>query len=155
MTQFNFQFQKILDIKENEKDFAQVQMADAIKRHEAGCQKKESILSRIIRSEQTMREKQQVGMNISELRELENYIYQLQTQLMDSQRELEHLQKNVSKTQNHLQLKSQEQKIWDNLKEQKMNQHIERSKVIEQNFFDELASTRFYRTAKASLAERG
>lgn len=155
MTQFNFQFQKILDIKENEKDYAQVQMAEAIKRHEAGCQKKEKILSKIIRSEQLMREKQQEGMNISELREMENYIYQLQTHLMDSQRELEYLQGNVSKTQSHLQLKSQEQKIWDNLKEQKKHQHIEKNKVIEQNFFDELASTRFYRIAKASLAEGG
>jgi flagellar protein FliJ len=152
VTQFNFQFQKILDIKGNEKDFAQVQMADAIKRHEAGYQKTESLLSKITGAEHLMREKQQEGMNISELRELENYIYQLQTQLMDSQRELEYLQINVSKTQNHLQLKSQEQKIWDNLKEQKLDQHIERNKVIEQNFFDELASTRFYRTA---IAERG
>ena len=155
MTKFNFQFQKILDLKGNEKDFARVQMADAIKRHEAGYQKKESILSKITSAEQLMREKQQEGVNISELRELENYIYQLQTQLMDSQRELEYLQKNVSKTQNHLQLKSQEQKIWDNLKEQKKDQHIEKNKVIEQNFFDELASTRFYRIAKASLAEGG
>ena len=155
MTQFNFRFQKILDLKENEKDFAQVQMANAIKRHEAGYQKKESILGKITCAEQLMRKKQQEGVNISELRELENYIYQLQTQLMDSQRELEYLQRNVSKTQNHLQTKSQDQKVWDNLKEQRLDQHIERSKVIEQNFFDELASTRFYRTAKASLAERG
>ena len=124
MTKFNFQFQKILDLKGNEKDFARVQMADAIKQHEAGHQKKESIISKITRAEQTMREKQQEGMNISELREHENYIYQLQTQLMDSQRELEYLQNNVSKTQSHLQLKSQEQKVWDNLKEQKKDQHI-------------------------------
>ena len=155
MTKFNFQFQKILDVKGNEKDYARVQMADAIKRHEAGYQKKESILSKIANAKQLMKEKQQKGVNISELRELESYIYQLQTQLMSSNRELEHLQENVSKTQNRLQLKSQEQKVWDNLKEQKMDQHIEKNKVIEQNFFDELASTRFYRLAKASLAERG
>ena len=155
MTKFNFQFQKILDLKGNEKDYARVQMADAIKRHEAGYQRQESILSKITNAKQRMKEKQQKGVNISEIRELENYIYQLQTQLMSSKRELEHLQRNVSKTQNHLQLKSQEQKVWDNLKEQKMDQHIEKNKVIEQNFFDELASTRFYRLAKASLAERG
>ena len=155
MTKFDFQFQKILDLKGNEKDYARVQMADAIKRHEAGYQKKETIVSKITNAEQLMKEKQQKGMNISELRELESYIYQLQTQLMSSNRELEHLQKNVLKTQNHLQLKSQEQKVWDNLKEQKKDQHIEKNKIIEQNFFDELASTRFYRLAKASLAERG
>ena len=42
MTKFNFQFQKILDLKGNEKDFARVQMADAIKRHEAGYLKTRS-----------------------------------------------------------------------------------------------------------------
>ena len=155
MTKFDFRFQKILDLKDNEKDFAQVQMADAIKRHEEGRLKRETILGKISKVEQIITKKQQAGVNISELRELENYIEQLKTQLIFSQHELEQLQRNVTKTQSHLQLKSQEQKVWDNLKEQKRDQHIEETKVIEQNFFDELASTRFYRLTKTRLAERG
>lgn len=155
MTQFNFRFQKILNLKENEKDFAQIEMADAIKREELGHQKHESIYNKIIDVERIKKEKQQNGINISELRLLENYIQQLQEQRISANREMVHLQTNVSRTQNHLQKKAQEEKTWGNLKQQEQSQFKEQRKVAEQNYFDELASTRFYRTSKASLAERG
>lgn len=154
-TQFNFRFQKILDLKENEKGFAQIQMADAIKQHEVGHQKKEAIFNKIVDAERLKKEKQQNGVNISELRMLVNYIHQLQELLISSNQELQHLQNNVSRTQDHLQKKAQEEKTWGNLKQQERTLHMEKNKVAEQNFFDELASTRFYRTAQASLAERG
>lgn len=155
MTQFNFRFQKILDLKENEKGFAQIQMADAIKRQELGHRKNEEIYNKIIDVERLKKKKQQDGVNISELRMLENYIHQLQEQSVNSNRDLEHLRTNVSRTQNHLQKKAQEEKTWGKLKQQELTQFVERSKVEEQNFFDELASTRFYRKSKASSAERG
>ena len=155
MSQFNFRFQKILELKENEKGFAQIQMADAIKKEEAGHQKNRLISDKILDAERLKKEKQQNGVNISELRTLEMYIHQLQEQSMSSVRELEYLKSNVSKTQNQLQMKAQEEKTWGNLKQQEHTQFVENNKVIEQNFFDELASTRFYRMSKASAAERG
>jgi len=155
MTQFNFRFQKILELKENEKDFAQIQMADAIKHQEIGFRKKEAIQHKIMDAERLKKEKQQGGINISELRMLESYIHQLQELLFSSNRELVHLQNNVVESQSHLQMKAQEEKTWENLKQKKKTQFEEQSKAAENSFFDELASTRFYRTAQASLAERG
>lgn len=155
MTQFNFRFQKILELKENEKGFAQVQMADAIKKEEAGHQKSRAITDKLIEAEHLKKEKQQGGINIAELRMLEMYINQLQEQSSVTNRELEFLQGNVSRSQNQLQQKAQEEKTWGNLKEQELSKFKEEKKVEEQNFFDELASTRFYRVAQASTAERG
>ena len=86
---------------------------------------------------------------------LESYIHQLQESLVSSNRELEQLSNNVSRSQNHLKLKAQEEKTWGNLKQQKLNLHQEQAKAAEQSFFDELASTRFYRISQASAAERG
>lgn len=154
-TKFNFRFQKILDLKGNEKDFAQIQMADAIKQQEVGHLKSELIYKKIIDAERQKNEKQQDGVNISELRIMETYIFQLQEQWASANRELEHLQTKVSRTQIHLQKKAQEEKTWGNLKQQDRTLYVEQNKVMEQNFFDELASTRFYRTSQASLAERG
>lgn len=155
MTQFNFRFQKILDLKENEKGFAQLQMADAIKQQEAGYVRNEAIYQKIIEAEHLVKAKQEGGVNISELRMLVNYIQQLQEQLLASNRELELLQSHVARTQTQLQRKAQEEKTWDNLKQQKHSQFVEHNKTTEQNFFDELASTRFYRTTQAAIAERG
>ncbi|TAA72214.1 flagellar export protein FliJ [Planococcus salinarum] len=155
MTQFNFRFQKILELKENEKGFAQVQMADAIKKEQAGHQKSRAITDKLVEAEQMKRKKQQGGINISELRMLEIYISQLQEQSSVTNRELEFLQGNVTRTQNQLQQKAQEEKTWGNLKEQELARFQEEKKVEEQNFFDELASARFYRVKQASTAERG
>ena len=155
MTQFNFRFQKILDLKGNEKGFAQIQMADAIKQQEAGYQRNAVIYEKLAEAEHMKKEKQQDGVNISELRMLVNYIHQLQEQLLSSNRELERLQNNVARSQNNLQEKAQEEKTWDNLKQHKADLFHEQNKVIEQNFFDELASTRFYRTSQSNIAERG
>jgi len=154
LTQFNFRFQKILDLKENEKGFAQIQMAEAMKQHEVGHQRNRVIQKKISEVEQLKNTKQQSGVNISELRMLEDYIYQLQDESLSSKRELEHLQKKVSTSQGVLQKKAQEEKTWENLKEQKLMHFQEESKVAEQSFFDEMASTRFYRLTKANnLAE--
>lgn len=155
MTQFNFRFQKILELKENEKGFAQIQMADAIKKEEAGHQKSRAITDKLVEAEQLKIQKQQGGVNVGELRKLEMYINQLQEQSMVTNRELEFLQGNVTRTQNQLQQKAQEEKTWGNLKEQELSKFQEEKKVQEQNFFDELASTRFYRTSQAITAERG
>ena len=155
LTGFNFRFQKILDLKENEKGVAQLQMAEAIKQHEVGHQRNRAIENKINDIEQLKNAKQQSGVNISELRMLEEYIHQLQDQSLSSKRELEYLQKNVSASQGLLQKKAQEEKTWENLKQQKLNHFQEESKAAEQSFFDEMASTRFYRLSKASTAERG
>lgn len=154
LTQFNFRFQKILDLKENEKGFAQIQMAEAIKQHEVGYERNKAIQNKISDVEQLKKTKQQSGVNISELRMLEEYIHQLQDQSQSSKRELEYLQKNVSASQGVLQKKAQEEKTWENLKQQKMTRFEEENKAAEQSFFDEMASTRFYRITKANnLAE--
>ena len=155
MTQFNFRFQKILELKENEKGFAQIQMADAIKKEQAGHLKSIAIIDKLSEAEHLKREKQLGGTNIAEMRMLEMYINQLQEQSMVTNRELEFLQGNVSRSQNQLQQKAQEEKTWGNLKEQDLTKYQEEKKVEEQNFFDELASARFYRTSKANIAEGG
>lgn len=154
MAQFNFRFQKILDLKENEKGAAQLQMADAIKQQQAGYERNEAIYQKIIDAEQLKKAKQEDGINISELRMLVNYIHQLQEQLLASNRELELLQNNVRRSQTQLQHKAQEEKTWDSLKQQKHTQFKEHNKTAEQNYFDELAGTRFHRISQ-SATERG
>lgn len=148
MAQFKYPFQKILDLKENEKGVAQIQMADAIKKQEAGLRKNDEIYQKLIEAEELKKQKQQAGVNIFELRMLENYINQLHEQLLAAERELVQMDSHVLNSQSHLRTKVQEEKTWVNLKKKKLIQFEEQMKVNEQNFFDELASTRFYRALK-------
>lgn len=152
MATFHYPFQKILDLKENEKEFAQIQMAEAIKKQEASLRKNQEIYQKIIEVESEIKQKQQVGVNIFELRTLENYLNQLKDQLVSAELELSEMEGNVTQSQNHLRLKVQEEKTWVNLKNQKQSQFEEKEKLSEQTFFDEMAANRFYR---ALSTERG
>ncbi len=116
MATFHYPFQKILDLKENEKEFAQIQMAEAIKQQEASLRKSQEIYRKIIEIENEKKLKQQAGVNIFELRMLENYIDQLKEQLLSAELELAKTESNVTKTQSDLRLKVQEEKTWVNLK---------------------------------------
>ncbi|AQQ54129.1 flagellar export protein FliJ [Planococcus lenghuensis] len=153
MTTFNFQFQRLLELKENEKSIAQSQMAHAIRQQETGKRHQEAIHSKIQDAERLKKEKQQGGVHISELRSLVNYIQQLQEQLVSYNRELDRLDHDVSTKQHQLNRKAQEEKTWEHMKQQKKALFEEQRKAEEQNFFDELASTRFYRSSRAGSGE--
>lgn len=152
MAKFHYPFQKILDLKENEKEFAQVQMAEAIKKQEESLRKNQEIYQKIIEVENVKKQKQQNGVNIFELRMLEMYIDQLKEQLLSAEHELAQRESNVLRTQSHLRVKVQEEKTWLNLKNQKQSQFDEQVRLSEQSFLDEMATTRFYR---AISPERG
>lgn len=152
MATFHYPFQKILDLKENEKEFAQIQMAEAIKNQEVSLRKNQEIYQKIIGIENEKNQKQQNGVNISELRMLESYISQLKEQLLSAERELEQMESHVNQTQSHLRIKVQEEKTWINLKNHKQSQFENKVKVSEQSFFDEMAANRYYR---ASFTGRG
>ena len=152
MAKFIYPFQKILDYKENEKEFAQIQMAQAISMQKESLRKIQEIYQKIIEAENEKNQRQQDGVNIFELRMHELYINQLKEQLMSAERELEQMESQVAKTQGHLQVKVQEEKTWSNLKKQKLSQFEHQAKAAEQAYFDELAASRYYR---ASAAERG
>lgn len=152
MAKFHYSFQKILDLKENEKEFAQVQMAEAIKKQEESLRKSSEIYQKINEVENLKKQKQQDGVNIFELRMLEMYIDQLKEQLLSAEHELAQTENNVLRTQSHLRVKVQEEKTWLNLKNQKQSQFDEKVRLSEQSFFDEMATTRFYR---AISSERG
>jgi flagellar protein FliJ len=149
---FHYPFQKILDLKENEKEFAQIQMAEAIKKQEVSLRKNQEIYQKIIEVENEIKQKQQAGVNIFELRMLENYLNQLKDQLITAELELAQMDSNVTKSQNDLRLKVQEEKTWVNLKKQQLSQFEEKEKLSEQTLFDEMAANRFYR---ALSLERG
>ncbi len=153
MTRFNFRFQKILELKENETQLAQVEMAEALKKEQAVRAQSEALYSKIEKVEQLKKSKQQNGIPISELRMLEEYIHQLYEQSFAANREVATHERNVSKSQDALKEKAREEKTWGSLKEQNYAAHQKEHQAAEQNFFDDLAGSRFYRLGKTGGAQ--
>ena len=150
MAKFNYSFQKLLDLKENEREFAQLQMAEAIKQQDEAIKSNQKIHQKIAEVENEINQKQLAGVNIFELRMLEDYIHQLYDQLKSTERNLELMESKVIRTQGQLRTKVQEEKTWINLKDQKLIQFEEQQKLAEQNLFDEMATTQFYRRSTAT-----
>jgi len=150
VAKFNYSFQKLLDLKENEREFAQLQMAEAIKQQDEAIKSNQKIHQKIAEVENEINQKQLAGVNIFELRMLEDYIHQLYDQLKSTERNLELMESKVIRTQGQLRTKVQEEKTWINLKDQKLIQFEEQQKLAEQNLFDEMATTQFYRRSTAT-----
>lgn len=144
MTKFNYTFQKILDLKESEKEFAKNQMAYAVKLQEEGRKKVTAISNKILRAEEMKKEKQLNGVSVVELRMIDDYVNMLHDELHFSRQEVSQLEKQVVNTQKHLQDKTVEEKTWVNLKEKKQLLFQEKTKSEEQARLDELASSRYY-----------
>ncbi len=145
MTRFNFRFQKILELKENETQAAQAEMADALKKEQAVREQSAALHNKIEQAEEMKKAKEQNGIPIMELRMLEEYIHQLYEQSLMANREVAMHERNVSKRQDALKEKAREEKTWGNLKEQNFASHKKEAELVEQNFFDDLAGSRFYR----------
>ncbi len=153
MTRFNFRFQKILDLKENETQLAQVEMAEALKKEQAVREQSEALHSKITQAEEMKKAKEQKDIPISELRMLEEYIHQLYEQSSMANREVATHERIVSRSQDALKEKAREEKTWGNLKEQNYAAHQKENQAAEQNFFDDLAGSRYYRLGRTGDAQ--
>lgn len=153
MTRFNFRFQKILELKENETQLAQAEMAEALKKEQAVREQSEALQTKIMEAEEMKKAKEQKGIPISELRMLEGYIYQLYEQSSAANREVAAHERHVSQSQDALKAKAREEKTWGNLKEQNYAAHQKENQAAEQSFFDDLAGSRYHRLGRTGDAQ--
>lgn len=145
MAIFHYPFQKILVLKEKEKEIAQLQMAKAIQRHEKIEIKLAELHSTLLAAQELLATKQEQGVSIIEIRRIEDYVEHLRRCLLLEQEDCRLAKKNVDKKQEVLHEKLKEEKTWCVLKEKQEQDFMEKSKMVEQNQLDEMASSRYYR----------
>lgn len=150
MSIFHYPFQKILELKEKEKESAQKEMAKAIQRQEKIELRLADLHDLYIAAQEQFAFKQEQGTVIIELRRIEDYVEHLRRCLRLEQEDCSFAKKNVDKKQEVLHDKLKEEKTWFVLKERQELEFINRSKLQEQKQLDEVASNRYYR-----LSQRG
>lgn len=150
MSIFHYPFQKILELKEKEKEGAQKEMAKAIQRQEKIELRLADLHDLYIAAQEQFAFKQEQGTVIVELRRIEDYVEHLRRCLRLEQEDCSFAKKNVDKKQEVLHDKLKEEKTWFVLKERQELEFINRSKLQEQKQLDEVASNRYYR-----LSQRG
>jgi flagellar FliJ protein len=145
MRHFNYSFQKIVDLKNNEKTQAEWILSQAIVK----VREEESTISELHSAKDGLQEQLHtvsVGKTtISEIMMLQQYVDQVNHQIILKNKDLEVAQKVMVTKQDVLTGKMLEEKIWAKAKDRAQQKFNEVMMKKEQEQLDEMATNRFRR----------
>ncbi|WP_255436011.1 flagellar export protein FliJ [Pseudalkalibacillus hwajinpoensis] len=148
MAAFQFPFQRILDVKENEKAQAQLEMAEVLK-VQVDLERAISSLEQEIYSMRGRLEQRQLdGLSITELLRGEEHIAYLERQIQEQKNQLKLINIQLSSQQDALAAKVKEEKTWQSIKETRKEEFHRDLQILEQNELDDLNTVRAYMLAR-------
>ena len=140
---FKFPFQKIMDLKSNEKSQAEWMLSSAL----VQLNEEEQLLHQLqVEKDQIQdhwREYSAVSMPAADLQMMHQYIHHLDSQIERKQRDIEKAQSDVSDKQQNLSSRMLDEKVWSKAKEKALIQYQRLVQKQEQEQLDELATVRF------------
>jgi flagellar FliJ protein len=143
---FRYPFQKLLDLKTNEKTQAEWMLSEAI----GILRQEESTLSELYEARNQVNSRMadvSAGLTtVSQLKLLQDYAEHLDQQIMRKNRDVRQAQHLVHEKQQHLSAKMIEEKIWTKAKDKAYAQFVSAVLKKEQEEMDEIAMTRRVRT---------
>src|SRR5699024_2754109 len=145
---FQYKFEKILHVKEKEKDQALINYQEAIQKFENAAQQLFDLLKKKELFEEKQRNALVDGLIISEIRQNQLFNQNLE-------KSIEHIQMLVMNARNHMnwceeKLKERniEMKKYEKMKEKSYQIYLQSIKEIEQIQLNEIASLQYYRQAE-------
>ncbi|MEH7336026.1 flagellar export protein FliJ [Neobacillus drentensis] len=141
---FQFRFEKILSMKEKEKESALNEMNVFRKLKETA---EKQLLDMIDKKESYLRDYERLMKNtlrITDIQESEQYIHFLNKQIEKLRKKVMELTKEFQ-VKNHLLLaKNQEEKMWSSWREKSFAEYTDKINREEQNLLDEMAVIRYF-----------
>lgn len=142
---FRYAFQKIVDLKTNEKTQAEWMLSDAIGKLK---EEEHSLNELVLAKQEQQRQLSDASANkmtISELMVMQHYIDHFDQRILDKSRDLEQAKTVVSIKQEDLNGKMLQEKVWSKAKERAYQQFSAKMLKQEQGQLDEMATNRFQR----------
>ncbi|CAH0119810.1 hypothetical protein PAE9249_02318 [Paenibacillus sp. CECT 9249] len=143
MIKFHYPFQKILDLKGNEKTQAEWMLSAAVgalEAEEQGLRRLEAEKSRTLEAVQRLSAE---SSSVVKLQEMQEYLSHLNLCIEKKIKEVQSARTNVSKKQQHLTEKMLDEKVWLKAKERAQEQFRGQMLRVEQHELDEIATVRF------------
>ncbi|MFC4802141.1 flagellar export protein FliJ [Neobacillus sp. GCM10023253] len=139
---FQFRFEKILNMKEKEKESALNEMNVARKKKEVA---ERELLELVERKESYLRDfEQKTSLRVTEMLERDQYLYFLDKQIERVKRKVADLTRDFNLKNQLLLSKNQEEKVWSTWREKSFDEYSEKVKRDEQNMLDEMAVIRYF-----------
>ncbi|CAM2895265.1 flagellar export protein FliJ [Paenibacillus sediminis] len=140
---FQYTFQKVVDLKTNEKTQAEWLLSNAI----GNLQAEEQSLHQFIMNQNQMMQTLQSAIEskapAAEIQEIQRYIDYLEQCIAKKRRDVDRAQINVQKKQAYLTTKVLDEKVWLKSREKAKEKFQHEMLLREQNELDELAAVRF------------
>lgn len=141
---FQFRFEKILTMKEKEKESALNEMNVARKTKELAEQQ---LLELVNRKERYLRDYQtsmRTSLTVTEIQEREQYLLFLNKQIERERTKVENLTRELALKNQLLLSKNQEEKMWSTWRDKSYDAYAENLKREEQSVLDEMAVIRYF-----------
>ncbi|EKN63681.1 flagellar biosynthesis chaperone [Neobacillus bataviensis LMG 21833] len=141
---FQFRFEKILTMKEKEKDSA-VQEMTIFKRMKENAE--QQLLELVEKKESYIKDYHHLlrnSLRVTDIQEREHYIHYLNQQIEKFRKKVIDLTKEFNLKNNHLLAKNQEEKMWSSWREKSFEAYSEKINREEQHLLDEMAIIRYF-----------
>ncbi|MCV9887660.1 flagellar export protein FliJ [Metabacillus halosaccharovorans] len=142
----HFRFQKIMDIKENEKEQSLAEYNQSVNDFETVANKLyESLKQKEVLEENTLL-KLNSGMSVQEIRHYQQFVTNIEKTISHYQNLVLLTRNRMNEKQTKLMYQNMELKKYEKLKEKQFNENVHHSKQLENKFMDDLSiQTYMYR----------
>lgn len=136
---FKYSLQKLLDIKENEKQMKEAEYASAQKNFEEKATRLYQLLKRKEEVEASYLEKLSKGVSVYEIQQQQNSLFRMKMEINKQMKETDLARAVMNKRQDELILISKDVKKYERMKEIKKEQFILEQKRLEMKEMDEIS----------------
>ncbi|PMC38438.1 flagellar export protein FliJ [Bacillus sp. UMB0899] len=142
----HFRFQKIMDIKENEKEQSQAEYNQSVNDFETVANKLYESLKQKEELEENTLSKLNEGMSVQEIRHYQQFVTNMEKTISHYQKMVMLTRNRMNEKQTKLMYQNMELKKYEKLKEKQNNEFVRHSKELENKFMDDLSiQTYMYR----------
>jgi len=139
----HFRFQKIMDIKENEKEQSLAEYNQSVNDFETVANKLyESLKQKEVLEENTLL-KLNSGMSVQEIRHYQQFVTNIEKTISHYQNLVLLTRNRMNEKQSKLMYQNIELKKYEKLKEKQFNEYVHHSKQLENKFMDDLSIQTF------------
>ncbi|WP_238653792.1 flagellar export protein FliJ [Paenibacillus piscarius] len=140
---FHYTFQKVVDLKGNEKTQAEWMLSSALGELQAQEKSLDELINQRSSLMMSLQSAAQQRTPLAKIREMQDYADYLDRCIARKQSDISRAHMEVQNKQNHLSTKVLDEKVWLKAKDKAQTAFLQNMSLREQNELDEMATVRF------------
>lgn len=140
---FHYTFQKVVDLKGNEKTQAEWMLSSALGELQAQEKSLDELMNQRSSLMSSLQSAAQQKTPLAKIREMQDYADYLDRCIARKQSDISRAHMEVQNKQNHLSTKVLDEKVWLKAKDKAQTAFLQNMSLREQNELDEMATVRF------------